>query len=364
MGIFAFLGRRSVLFALLLPLYLPNEATMPEITENYIRIPNPKHTESDDGAEIRTITVSATDGIKALYCVTHKKIKTYLFDKDKWTMAEAKKWVADHSKGFIKEKSMLILKGYAEKSGEESDGLLDVSVASTAIVDRDGESINQDGWDLKNFKKNPQLLWAHNMRELRPPIGKVTKIWFDGDGKGKVMKFKALFDMADEFAKEVYRKIKDGFLNAFSVGFLPLEKDGSTYSKVELLEISVVPVPSNPQALVEMRSKGIEPMEWKDLADTNELEKKPEEISSLNEEVPVEDEEVKPQKPEEVKPVEGTSTQDTPEKEEIKGQIREVLKEMGKDKNKDLDNLRDALRMVYQAISIALKNLKDMKGGE
>ena len=75
------------------------------------------------------------------------------------------------------------------------------------------------------------------MRETRPPIGKVTKVWFEGDGKNKVMKFKAIFDMADEFAKEIYRKFKEGFLNAFSVGFMPLEKEGSTYTRIELLEI-------------------------------------------------------------------------------------------------------------------------------
>jgi HK97 family phage prohead protease len=262
---------------------------------------------------------------------------------------------------------MLILKGFVDKSEKESDGLLDVSVASTAVVDRDGESINQDGWDLKNFKKNPQLLWAHNMREVRPPIGKVTKIWFEGEGKSRVMKFKALFDTADEFAKEIYRKIKDGFLNAFSVGFMPMEREGTTYTKVELLEISVVPIPSNPQALVEMRSKGIAPMTWKDVAEV-EPDEKPEEQSEVvegDETISTPAEEVTEPKLDDVSAENGEDGEVELSKEDMKAMLKEVMKEIRQDKDqKDMDTLRDSLRIVYQAVAIALKNIKELKGGE
>ncbi|GAG69959.1 unnamed protein product, partial [marine sediment metagenome] len=69
--------------------------TKPETTENYHRIP----IESPDkhkGHRIRTIDISASKGIKALYCGECKRVITYLFDVEKWTMAEAKKWVAEH----------------------------------------------------------------------------------------------------------------------------------------------------------------------------------------------------------------------------------------------------------------------------
>lgn len=62
-----------------------------ETTENYHRIPVARKKKN---AKIRTITV--TKGIKALYDVTNKKIVTYLFDVDKYSMKEAKKWVKDH----------------------------------------------------------------------------------------------------------------------------------------------------------------------------------------------------------------------------------------------------------------------------
>lgn len=156
---------------------------------------------------------------------------------------------------------MYIAKGYSEPDTIE-EGVINASVASTGVVDRMGEIIDQDGWDLRNFKKNPALLWGHNIREERPPIGRVEKIWFDGEGKSKRLMFKAVFDMADAFAADVWRKFKDGFLNAFSVGFLPLERDKNIYTKSELLEISAVPVPANPQALVSLRSMGFETKEW------------------------------------------------------------------------------------------------------
>ncbi len=57
--------------------------TKPETTENYHRIPV---SEGHDGHEIKTIDISEDEGIKALYCVPCKEVKTYLFDVDKWTM--------------------------------------------------------------------------------------------------------------------------------------------------------------------------------------------------------------------------------------------------------------------------------------
>jgi len=67
----------------------------PETTENYHRIPVSM---GHEGHRIRTITISADQGIKALYCGECKEIVTYLFDVDKWTMAEAEQWVKDHKK--------------------------------------------------------------------------------------------------------------------------------------------------------------------------------------------------------------------------------------------------------------------------
>ena len=64
----------------------------PEVTEQYVRIP------IGSGCEVTaTIDISEEKGIKALYCGKEKRVRTYLFDKEKWTMAEAKKWIAEQA---------------------------------------------------------------------------------------------------------------------------------------------------------------------------------------------------------------------------------------------------------------------------
>jgi HK97 family phage prohead protease len=139
--------------------------------------------------------------------------------------------------------------------------------ASTADMDRDGEVIDVSGWDLKNFKKNPVILFAHDYRTL--PIGKATKI---GVKDGKLM------DVVEfppegtyEFADTVARLVDAGYIKTQSVGFIPkkwedgdwTDEDGKgskprrTYTKQELLEISIVPVPSNPNALMNAVNEGV-----------------------------------------------------------------------------------------------------------
>ncbi len=74
--------------------------TKPEETSEFIRIP--VDTGNHEGHRIRTIEISAKEGISALYCGTDKVIMTYLFAKDKgWTMAKARAWVKDHEKKSI-----------------------------------------------------------------------------------------------------------------------------------------------------------------------------------------------------------------------------------------------------------------------
>jgi len=75
-----------------------NEIHKPEETENEIRIPNPKAGGNHKDCKLRRMTLNESKGIFALYCVDHKKIKTYIFDKSKWSMSEAQQWVKDNAK--------------------------------------------------------------------------------------------------------------------------------------------------------------------------------------------------------------------------------------------------------------------------
>lgn len=147
-------------------------------------------------------------------------------------------------------------------STKVEEGVIDAVVGSTNIIDRMGDVIDQTGWDIKNFLKNPVILWGHNVHEERPPIGKALKVWKGGSSKKNLM-FQVKFDLQDTFAAEIFRKIKDGFINTVSVGFLPLEWEeldsrkgpsgGRRYTKQELLELSFVPVPANPEAIVALK---------------------------------------------------------------------------------------------------------------
>lgn len=132
------------------------------------------------------------------------------------------------------------------------------AIASTNSVDRMGEVINQDGWDLGNFKDNPVLLWGHD--DKLPRIGLAKNLRVEKSANGSALMFEPVFNEASELARTVKQLFEeDG--GTFSVGFMPLEMDGNTFTKSELLEISAVNVPANPDARVlsykSMRSHGV-----------------------------------------------------------------------------------------------------------
>lgn len=123
-----------------------------------------------------------------------------------------------------------------------------IAIASTDVVDRHGERINQEGWDLKNFKKNPVMLWAHDHKEIA--VGVCKNIQIQRSGGSPRLVFTPEFHDKTDKAKALKALFEEGWLNSFSVGFIPKEFDGkeNMYTKQELLEISAVNVPANPDA--------------------------------------------------------------------------------------------------------------------
>lgn len=123
--------------------------------------------------------------------------------------------------------------------------------ASTAVEDRQGEIVTADGWELANFRANPVFMLAHDYRSL--PIGKIVDIRTEADG----LIAGVVFDSEDPTARMVQSKYERGFLNAVSVGFRSLELLVPTdrgepwrHTKKELLEVSAVAIPANPEALM------------------------------------------------------------------------------------------------------------------
>lgn len=120
-------------------------------------------------------------------------------------------------------------------------------VASTEHRDRHGEVVKQDGWDLKNYKKNPIILWGHDYRSLDAVVGVATDIKIED----KKMIIKGVFASTDS-GQKLRKLYDDGIIKTVSVGFIAKERNDENpdeIEKAELLELSFVSVPANPNAL-------------------------------------------------------------------------------------------------------------------
>ncbi len=146
------------------------------------------------------------------------------------------------------------------KSIDKDAGTLE-AIFSTQDVDRHGDIVLQEGWDLVNFKRNPVILNSHNYQDAAEVIGKASGVKVEG----KKLTGKITFAVDENpKAKVIFDLYAGGFLSAFSVGFIPTNfkenKDGSTdwftIAEAELLEVSAVSVPANARALA--KAKGID----------------------------------------------------------------------------------------------------------
>lgn len=119
-------------------------------------------------------------------------------------------------------------------------------VASDETIDRAGEVIKVSWWELDNFMKNPVII-ANHVYKVENIIWKATNVYTE-DYKLVVEWVFATTDLAQDV-----RKLYDGwFIKTVSVWFIPLERDQSQpniITRAELLEVSFVPVPCNPNAL-------------------------------------------------------------------------------------------------------------------
>jgi len=120
-------------------------------------------------------------------------------------------------------------------------------IASSAKPDSYNDIIVQSGWKLERFKSNPVILWMHDRREL--PVGKGVDVLIANDLLEIEVEWAPL-----EFAQSVKTLYDGEFLNAVSVGFNPLKysfmnNGGVLFEEQELLELSAVTIPANPDAM-------------------------------------------------------------------------------------------------------------------
>lgn len=152
------------------------------------------------------------------------------------------------------QKKVFIESGFKTKAGEQDDKFIYVrGLASTYSEDRHGDIVSPKAWNRKTinqFRKNPVLLYAHDSREV---IGRVESL--EKTDKGL------------EIEAKIYRSwerselVEDGLLKAFSIGFYikdaEYEEDTDVFNikQVELIEISVVSIPSNRESLFSLKKQ-------------------------------------------------------------------------------------------------------------
>ena len=141
--------------------------------------------------------------------------------------------------------TMEFLRAYCERQAVESGapGAPIRFVASTDGMARDGKALNPEDFHLDNFRRNPVFLWVHDYWGQHLPIGRVPNV----EATGGQLLADVEFDQADEFARAVESKYRRGFLNAVSIGWQDVQEGKRTWH--DLLDISGVPVPADPNAL-------------------------------------------------------------------------------------------------------------------
>jgi hypothetical protein len=146
-------------------------------------------------------------------------------------------------------------------------------VSDETVVNSYGIRVLTAGIDIRQFKRNPIVLWMHKRpkpyREGKEdellPIGRAVRVWKD---EGRLYA-DVEFDQEDDFAKIVEGKVERHIINMCSPGITPVTvsddskhmlqgQTGPTIVKSELNEISIVDIGSNPNALALYDEDGIE----------------------------------------------------------------------------------------------------------
>jgi len=135
------------------------------------------------------------------------------------------------------------------------------AIASTHTRDRYGDVVVQD-WDLSEYRKNSVMLFQHDPKEI---IGEAESV--EVRQKKLFTRFRLYAEDTSPTVNFMRRLAEQKALRALSVGFIPGKSEvirneggdftGFRFSENKLLEISVVSIPANPDALITARSVGL-----------------------------------------------------------------------------------------------------------
>jgi HK97 family phage prohead protease len=135
-------------------------------------------------------------------------------------------------------------------------------IISTNDKDRHNTVLNMSNWDLTNYNLNGIVGYNHDVYGSTNPdlILGSGRAFLEGEGENAKLIGEVTFETEDvnPLAEKIFRKVMAGTLKATSVGFTPIsvngkygEERGGTYYYYgqELLEFSIVNIPSNPKAV-------------------------------------------------------------------------------------------------------------------
>jgi len=155
-------------------------------------------------------------------------------------------------------------------------------IASDESLDRYGEVISAIGWELDSYQRNPVFQNAHQYGDIIFTLGRALITEVRSLSPFSSLPSPCLFQRiqfatdVNPMAKIAYGLYRGKFLSAVSVGFIPAAWEDGTqetpyrrkYLSQELLEVSAVAIPANPNALaLGLKSGAIEKSDLRDLAD-------------------------------------------------------------------------------------------------
>ena len=152
---------------------------------------------------------------------------------------------------------------------EELDEDLFAIRVSDETIDRYGEIIAASGWKLDNYRRNPVVQNCHQYGDITFTIARAIDTYIAKNQLCQVWQFATKANPLAKIARDLYR---GGFLRAASVGFVPIRWEDNPkgtatvpvaservsrsesawrrrYLEQELIEVSAVSIPANPNAL-------------------------------------------------------------------------------------------------------------------